>query len=220
MRGVTRSAGDVPGVQVAFRWQVHDGGMDDIAEARPTRPARKLQAAGLVGAGLVAGLVMAGLTTASAQTDPAPPPGASSTPTHEGKHPEGHRGGRHGGHVMKGLARGALHGEFTTRAPGGGFQTMAMQHGEATAVSATSITVRSEDGFSRTYVIDDGTLVKAGDEGSADIAAGDTVHVLAVVEDGSATAVRVVDATAVKKLRDRWRPGQARPSAAPSGAAS
>lgn len=186
------------------------GGMDDIVEARP---ARRFPAIALVGAGLVGGLVLAGLTAASAQTSPAPTPSAAP----DGKPFGGQRGKHHGGHGLKGM-RGALHGEFTTRAPGGGFQTMAMQHGEATAVSATSITVKSEDGFSRTYAVGDDTLVNAGDEGIADVSTGDTVHVLAVVKDGTASAVRVVDATTTGRIRDRWRPGKARPSGEPSAA--
>jgi hypothetical protein len=193
--------------------------MDDIVEARP----RRAYATGLVAAGLVAGVVVAGVSVAGAQTTPDPTPSASApapgvpgkpgkpgTERKEGKRLE--HGGRHGHGGLKDGLRGALHGEFTTRAPGGGYQTMATQLGEATAVSATSITVRSEDGFSRTYAVDDGTLVGAGDEGLADVKTGDRVHVLALVTGGTAKAVRVVDVTEVKRLKDRWHPERPKPT--------
>lgn len=192
---------------------VHHGGMDDIVEAAP-RP-RRAYATGLLAAGLVAGVVVAGVNVAGAQTAPGPTPSASApapgAPEKPGKEArkDGRRGMKHGRH---GGMHGALHGEFTTRAPGGGYQTVAVQRGEATAVSATSITVRSVDGFSRTYVVDDGTLVNAGDEGIADVKSGDRVHVMAIVTDGTAKAVRVVDLTEVKRLKDRWRPDKPKPT--------
>ncbi|MFI5510863.1 hypothetical protein ACIA48_25645 [Mycobacterium sp. NPDC051804] len=47
-------------------------------------------------------------------------------------------------------APASLHGEFVV-ADGGGFSTMVTQNGTVTAISPTSITVRSEDGFTVTY---------------------------------------------------------------------
>jgi hypothetical protein len=171
-------------------------------------------AVGLAAAGLVAGLVVAGLNVASAQTSPTPTPAPSSAPDAKPHHGRGQHG------MGKGmLGRGALHGEFTTRAPGGGYQTMAMQHGAVTAVSATSVTVRSEDGFSRTYAVNDDTLVKAGDQGIADVANGDQVSVLAVVSGGSARAVHLVDTTKVGELGEKWRPGRKQPAPSTSAAA-
>jgi hypothetical protein len=187
--------------------------MDDIVEAAPRRAGRRAKAAGLVGAGLVAGVVLAGLNVASAQNTQTPTPSATPKATA----PDGHgpRGlGRRGGHGGLGGLAGALHGEFTAKKPGGGYQTMAMQVGDATAVSATSITVKSEDGFSRTYAVDDGTLVNAGNDGIADVKSGDKVRILAVVTGSDAKAVHVMDVTSVGKLRDQWRPR--RPQATPS----
>jgi hypothetical protein len=178
----------------------------DTAEPRPRRG--RGYAAGLAAAGLVSGLVLAGLTTANAQTpSPATPP-PSAAPEGDERARPGKRGGGHG-HGHGGLGRPSrhvLHGEYTARAPEGGYQVLATQHGEATAVSPTSITLRSEDGYSRTYVVNDDTLVNAGDAGIGDVAAGHEVHVVAVVEDGTARAVRVVDVTAVGELRGRWHP--------------
>jgi hypothetical protein len=46
-----------------------------------------------------------------------------------------------------------LHGEFVVPNGAGGYTTELTQVGTVTATSATSITVRSEDGYSQTYVI-------------------------------------------------------------------
>jgi hypothetical protein len=129
---------------------------------------------GLVASGLVAGLVLAGLTSAGAQT-PTPTPHATAS---ERPHKDGHRG-------HKGLGHRALHGEMTVRARDGAFRTIATQLGDVTAITATSVTVRSEDGFVRTYVRDAKTKVADG------VAAGTNVRVMALVENGVARAVRV-----------------------------
>src|SRR3981081_2904206 len=47
----------------------------------------------------------------------------------------------------------SLHGEFVVPDGAGGYTTVLTQTGTVTAISPTSITVRSEDGFSQTYVI-------------------------------------------------------------------
>mgnify|MGYP001556035553 FL=1 len=72
-----------------------------------------------------------------------------------------------------------LHGSMTIEKKDGTVETYASQVGKATAVSATSITVLSDDKFSATYVIDDSThIVKSGAEAAAgDVATGDTVRV-------------------------------------------
>jgi hypothetical protein len=185
--------------------------VDDIVEAAPRPQRSRAYAAGLVGAGLVGGIVLASLNVAGAQT-PTPTPSAKAAQPGEGPRGFGHHGRGRGGPGL-GLG-GALHGEFTTKKPGGGYQTMATQLGDVTAVSASSVTVKSEDGFSRTYAVDDNTLVNAGNDGIADVKNGDKVHVLAIVTGGGASAVRVQDVTTVGKLREHWRPD--RPTASPS----
>jgi hypothetical protein len=47
----------------------------------------------------------------------------------------------------------SLHGEFVVPDGAGGYTTVLTQSGTVTAISPTSITVRSEDGYSQTYVI-------------------------------------------------------------------
>ena len=47
----------------------------------------------------------------------------------------------------------SLHGEFVVADGVGGYTTVLSQSGTVTAVSPTSVTVRSDDGYSQTYVI-------------------------------------------------------------------
>ena len=167
--------------------------------------------AGLVAAGAAMGLTLAGLGIADAQTDSgdestttAPADPAPSTERAVRPHMKGGPG--HRGGPGRGLAMG-IHGEFTTRnADATGFQTMATQNGEVTEVSASSITVKSIDGFSRTYAVNDDTLVNAGNNGIADVAVGDDVHVLAIVEGGNARAVDIHDGSQIRELRGKWAP--------------
>lgn len=51
------------------------------------------------------------------------------------------------------LGPAPLHGEFVVADGTGGYTTELTQTGTVTAISAGSITVRSEDGFSQTYVV-------------------------------------------------------------------
>jgi hypothetical protein len=145
----------------------------------------------LLAAGAAAGMTLAGLGVANAQTSDAPPQDQPANESVE-RAPErsGHRGvgGRHHGKGM------GIHGEFVTRAPEGGFQTVATQVGVVTASSPTSLTVRSEDNFTRTYVINDETRVSSQNNGIADVANGDTVHVRALVDGDTATATDVREA--------------------------
>jgi hypothetical protein len=46
-----------------------------------------------------------------------------------------------------------LHGEFVVADGTGAFSTMISQTGRVTAISPTSVTARSDDGYSQTYVI-------------------------------------------------------------------
>jgi hypothetical protein len=87
-------------------------------------------------------------------------------------------------------------------------------------VSSSSIAVKSEDGFTKTYVVDTGTLVNAGRDGIASVKTGDTVHVTAIVTGGTAKAVEVMDQTTTKALHDQWDPKPAAPGAQPGTASS
>jgi hypothetical protein len=145
----------------------------------------------------------------------APAPAAPGQPAPNGKPGGGFGRGRHGGPFggqlfglggFGGLGRGGpLHGEFTIRKPdGNGFQTVAVQTGEVTAVSPSSITVKSEDGFSRTYSVDENTVVGSGRDGIGTVKTGDTVRIAGVVEDGKAKAAAVLDSTSLGKIGEHW----------------
>lgn len=164
----------------------------------------------VIAIGAAAGLTLAGLGVASAQTDAADPPAVDGDgpavvmPGPGGKMFAGGRGG-HMGFAM-GMGMG-IHGENTVPGPNGeGYQTIAHQTGEVTEVSASSVTVKSVDGFSRSYTVNDDTLVNAGNDGIADVKKGNDVRVTAVVKDGKATAVALHDQTNIAASREKWAP--------------
>jgi hypothetical protein len=176
--------------------------------APPEPPSRRFgrgAVAGIFAAGLAIGVILAGLGVAIAQSSspPSPAPSAGTPPT--SPVPGLHRGFGGGcfGHFGFG---GVLHGEFTTPAPNGGYHTLAVQTGQVTSVGATSIAVKSEDGFTRTYSVDGNTLVVAGDNGISDVKTGNTVRIVAVVSGGRARAVQIFDATTAQQSLGRWLP--------------
>jgi hypothetical protein len=163
-----------------------------------------------------------GLSVAYAQTDPSttttaptpapqvvPAPGPAQPPA-PGKHlGRGH--GPFGGKLFGpghfgGLGRiGGIHGEFTLKKPdGSGYQTWSTQIGEVTEVSSSSIAVKSEDGFSRTYTLDENTVVNAGRDGIGTVKTGDTVRVAGLMEDGRAKAAAVMDSTSLGRIGEHW----------------
>ncbi len=156
-------------------------------------------------AAVVATTVAGGVAWASSSADPTPSPSASpSTPsTTPDKPSEPGKGGGPGHRGQFGLG-GALHGEFVVKKDDGTYQTVATQRGEVTAVSKDSITVKSEDGFSRTYAITEDTLVNAARDGIDDVKTGNTVTVSAVVADGKATASSINDGTVREAAGEKW----------------
>ena len=94
---------------------------------------------------------------------------------------------------------GALHGQFVTGKSGGGYQTIDVQTGQVTAVSSTSITLKSSDGFTHTYVITSSTLVDAQRDGSGSVKVGNQASVQATVSGSTATAVSLEDLTLLQK---------------------
>jgi hypothetical protein len=124
---------------------------------------------------------------------PSPSPSASE-PGHGRYGPGGKFPGRgaFGGGFGLG-AFGALHGEFVVPRAGGGYQTDDMQRGSVTSVSTSSITIKSADGFTKTYQVTSSTLVDAQRDGISSVKDGHRVLVLATVSGGTATATSVQD---------------------------
>lgn len=169
-------------------------------------------------AALAGGLALGGFGIAAAQTDTTSPPTTaapndSTTPKPPADGP-GMRfrmkgpGGLRGGPGIMGAA-GAIHGELTVPNGSDGYRTLLIQRGEVTAVSSSSITVKSADGYTKAYAVDDNTLVNAGNEGIGDVKSGDQVNVQAFVEGETAHAAHVMDETGVGAIRDHWKPKSA-----------
>ncbi|WP_158887663.1 hypothetical protein [Amycolatopsis anabasis] len=93
---------------------------------------------------------------------------------------------------MGGAPREALHGDFVVSDGNGGYTTERMQTGEVTAISATSITAASKDGYTQTYAID------AGTRKTSDPKTGDTVTVIAKVTGQTATATSIGEGDAMR----------------------
>ena len=74
----------------------------------------------------------------------------------------------------------------------GTFQTVVEQRGTVGAVSSTSITVKSEDGFTQAYTVTADTKV-ARNGTIADIVTGDVVRVAGVRDGDTATAQRIAE---------------------------
>jgi hypothetical protein len=91
------------------------------------------------------------------------------------------------------LINRGVHGEFTVRTKDG-YVLADFQRGSVTAVSATSITVHSTDGFSASYAVNGGTSVRIdGGPGSlSSIRPGAKVLVVAEKTGQAVTARRIV----------------------------
>jgi hypothetical protein len=141
--------------------------------------------------------------TGSSGAQKAGPPAAAG-PRADGDGDGGHRGGGHGTGMGPGMGMGiggALHGSFVAAKQGGGYQTVDMQRGTVTGVSATSITVKSADGFTATYAVDSSTLVHAQRDGIDSVKAGDEVGVTATESGSEKKATSIVDLTQVDAKR-------------------
>jgi hypothetical protein len=126
-------------------------------------------------------------TSSSVAATPAPSPGQPGTAG---------PGGRHfGGRFRFGGLFGALHGQFVVAKPGGGYQTVDGQNGQVTAVSSTSITLRSSDGFTHSYAVSGSTIVDAQRDGIGSVKVGNQASVMATVSGSTATAATIMDLT-------------------------
>jgi hypothetical protein len=163
-------------------------------------------AVGALGIGVAAAQTDDGSTTTTTPTTAAPG-AAPGAPAPDAKTADGPRhlgGGRKGGHGI-GMGPG-IHGQFTVPDGSGGYRTFATQVGEVLKVSATSIELKSEDGFTKTYAVDDDTMVNAGRDGIADVKVGDKVGLQALVSGDTAKAVHIRDITNAKAIRDKYAP--------------
>ena len=163
---------------------------------------------------IAAVLLVGGIGVAVAQTG-----GGSSTttpsssaapgaPDQHGPRGPGGPGGRFKGGPGPGMGgpRGAIHGEFVQPDGNGGYRTVDMQVGDVTSVSSDSISVKSADGFAKTYSVDENTVVNSGRDGIANVKNGDKVAVNGVVTNGKAAARSIQDMTTLGQIRQHWNP--------------
>ena len=171
-----------------------------------------------VGAGVAAAV------TGSPSPSPSPSAASPSSPASPGSPspaPPGHRFHRFGpmlgppgfGWLVGPGPLGAVHGQLVLPKPGGGYETIDTQRGQVTAVGNTSITVKSADGFAKTYVVSSSTIVDARRDGIGSIKVGDRAAVTATQSGGTATAASIVDLSHLQGLRQRFFDGGLPPPA-------
>ena len=207
---------------------MNDTGLTPTTPRRRVRPLALGATALLVGAAAVAATGIA-FATGTGSATPGRAPSAAATEDPDGttvrdrlRQRFGGMGGVHhgpGGMGGAGMGRGmgggpigmggGIRGEFVVPDGDGGYRSMLTQTGEVTAVSSTSITVRSEDGYSHTYLVEESTVVNTGRDGIGDVAVGDQVHLVAAREGGADKAVHVADLTTMRESARRWGYGPA-----------
>jgi hypothetical protein len=141
--------------------------------------------------------------SASPPASAVPPPGRALPPKgswhiHGGPVPFGPGPGLLGPGLLGGPF-GAVHGTVVVPKSGGGYQTITFQNGKVTAVSSTSITLRSADGYSRTYQVTSSTMVNAQRDGIGSIKDGNQVMVDATISGSTATAARIIDLSVLQQ---------------------
>lgn len=161
----------------------------------------------VVAAAAGAGAYAAGNGTVAADTSGAQGPGAGQNGQGGFGGPGGANAGPGGLGVGMGGLNAAIHSEYVVL-QNGSYVTMAGQLGTVTDISASSMTVKSEDGFTKTYALGTDVVVVEGmrQRGSgttgttltlADVKSGSSVRVTALKESDKYTAqsIQVVTTT-------------------------
>jgi hypothetical protein len=175
--------------------------------------------AGVIAVGLLTGAGVAFATTGSPADTAAPGAATAATPSPSSSAPSApspepsfrvplpHRFPFRPGAMIPGFAGplglagplGAIHGQYVAPKSGGGYQTIAFQNGKVTAISSTSITLRSADGYTHTYVVNSSTTVNAQRGGISSIKTGNEVLVRATVSGTTTTAAQIIDLSLLQK---------------------
>jgi len=163
---------------------------DRFQEELMTRPSVKTRAAlwtaaGVLGAGLAAGGIAEAVSTAT------PSPDAGQAAGHGDKA----AAGKHHGQRLKldRIASRVVHGDVVVRTKDG-YRTVVLQRGSVVSVSASSLQLRSADGFTATYVLTGETRIHKGHKNAktSELAAGDAAIVVADRSGSGLTATRVL----------------------------
>ncbi|MEX1210587.1 MAG: hypothetical protein WEA35_06935 [Candidatus Nanopelagicales bacterium] len=158
----------------------------------------------IVGSMITASVTVAALTGGAVALADQDDAGTTSQESRQGPGPGGYGPGAHGPNKLGQM----LHGESVVELEDGTYVTQRMQVGDVTSVSETSLTVRSEDGFTETYVVgEETTLVRDQATGTA-ASVGDVAHVRAIVTGTTITAdVVMALSPAQAALRDERHDG-------------
>ena len=171
-------------------------------------PGRPLILVGVAVAALLAGAGVAMAATSGSPTSRAaaatPAGGVAAAPSPSARPAFPHQGRPGGMGFAFGGPFGAVHGQFVVPKSGGGYQPIDTQRGSVTAVSTTSITVKSADGFVKTYQVRSSTNVDAKRDGIGSVKSGQQVAVTATVSGGTATAVSILDFTLLPSMHGGW----------------
>lgn len=109
--------------------------------------------------------------------------------------------------LPRGIAGPGIHGEFTVKNKDGSYTTLVSQRGTVQSVSDSSISVKSDDGFTQSYAITSSTTIArfpaagTGTQGrrpslqtikATDLKAGDTVAVSGTKSGTAVTATHII----------------------------
>jgi hypothetical protein len=217
------ASGNEPATNPAWTPPAGGPGPDHQPAGVGHMPRHRLTRTAIVGAVAAGLLVVAGVSIAVAQTSSTSTP---STTVPSGASPNAPGYGRHGmkggpGGPMGGFGRtgafgmnGVIHGEFVRPNGSNGFQTVDIQSGQVTDVSTSSITIKSADGFTKTYSVTTNTLVDAGRDGIGNVKKGDNAVINAVISGGKSEARNINDLTNLANIHKYWAPNA--PNQAPS----
>ena len=165
-----------------------------------TENRRYLWLAGL--AGVVVGVASISAIGIASASDDRGGPSASVPGDHHGWRGGGPWGGWRGGWgggdldgILGADVTDMLHGEVVLAKEGGGTQTVLVQKGAVTAVSANSVTVKSGDGYTKSYAVNGDTKVKADEDEIGSVAKDEQVVVVAPKSGDTQTATVLVDLT-------------------------
>ena len=182
-------------------------------------PGRPLILAGVAVVALLggAGVAMAATSGSPASGTAASPAGGTvATPSPSARPAFPHQGRPGGFGLGFGGPFGAVHGQFVVPKSGGGYQTIDTQRGAVTAVSATSITVKSADGFVKTYQVVSSTNVDAQRDGISTVKTGHQVAVTATVSGSTVTAASILDVNLLPAMHSGSGWSNPAPSAPPT----
>jgi len=146
-------------------------------------------------AAAVLGLGAAAGAATVAFADPTPSPSTTASP--DARSDKGERHGHLGRHFGHGIRGHGIHGEFVVKNGDGEFVTLLTQRGEVTAVDGDSITLKSEDGYTKTYTVNDDTRIRRDRDQAkiGDIKVGDEAAVTAEKSGDGGTARTVIART-------------------------